>query len=154
MNTFLKFKKSGQSVPRTAAFSLVEVVLALGVVSFGLVSLMGLLTVGLKTFRDAMTTTTESEISQQLSNQLQLASFSALENTNQSSYYYFTEEGCATNAGSAIYSARIDPPVKFTVPGGDTSATPNTLKLVIYIWSKTSPQTTNAVPVQIANNGS
>ncbi len=154
MTTFPLSTKKMRNKPGPAAFSLVEVVLALGVVSFGLISLMGLLTVGLKTFHEAMGATTKAEIAQRLANQLQLASYSAISTNTTASYYYFTEEGLATNASGGIYSARIDPPTKFTVPGGDSTAAANTLKVVIYIWSKNSPQATNAVPIQIANNGS
>ena len=154
MNFIRGSKTRGRRRSHPAAFSLVEVVLALGVVSFGLISLMGLLTVGLKTFHDAMTTTTEAEISQQISNQLQLANFSTISTNTQPTYYYFTEEGVSTNAANAIYTAQVQPPQKLTVPGGDPTSTANTLTFEILIWSKNAPQTTNAAPVQIANNGS
>jgi uncharacterized protein (TIGR02598 family) len=146
------------------AFTLVEVVLALGVVCFGIISMLGLLTVGLKTFHDAMSQTTETEIAQQLANQLQLANFSTLAANKTGSTNYFTQEGIQlTNAAgsttaptSTVYTATINAPSVLTVPGGDSTSTitTNTMTFVISIWSVNSPQTTNAFAIQIANNGS
>jgi uncharacterized protein (TIGR02598 family) len=135
------------------AFTLVDVVLALAVVSFGMISMLGLLTAGLQTFHDAINATTEAEITQQLANQLQLASYANL-TTNGASTNYFTQEGVLTNATSYVYEATVSPPAKLTVPGGSTSYPTNTLTFIISVWSKSSPQVTNATPVQIANNGS
>ena len=138
------------------AFTLVEVVLALGVVSFGIISMLGLLTVGLKTFHDAMSQTTETEIAQQMANQLQLATFSTISSQSASTNYCFTQEGVLTNAANAVYFAKINAPSVLTVPGGSASSTltTNTLTFVISIWSANSPQTINAFAIQIANNGS
>jgi len=139
---------------RVRAFTLVEVVLALGVASFGLISMLGLLTIGLKTFHDAINTTTEAEITQQIANQLELANYSTISTNTTSTYYYFTQEGIATNADSAIYSAAVSAPVKLTVPGGNSAYSTNTLTFIISIRCKSSPQVTNAIPFHIANNGS
>lgn len=81
-----------------AAFTLVEVVLALGVASFGLISMLGLLSVGLRTAHDAISTTTEAEIRQQLANQLQLSNYSTIAASGATTYY-FTQEGFATRPG-------------------------------------------------------
>lgn len=135
-----------------AAFSLVEVVLALGVVSFGMISIVGLLGMGLKNFHDAIDTTTEAQITQRLANELQLGSYANLTNA-ASTNYYFTPEGLETNAGSAIYTATIAPPVNLTVPGAGASYPTNTMAFSISIWSKSAPQTTNVNAVYISNNG-
>jgi uncharacterized protein (TIGR02598 family) len=146
------------------AFTLVEVVLALGVVSFGLISMLGLLTVGLKTFHDAMSQTTETEIAQQISNQLQLANFSSISGIKNSSNYYFTQEGLQLTNGSStstapastVYTASVAAPSVLAVPGvtsSTSSLATNTMTFVISIWSVNSPQTTNAFAIQIANNG-
>ena len=135
-------------------FTLVEVVLALAVASFGLISMMGLLTVGLKTVRDAITTTTEAEISQQLSNQLQMSSYASLVASGQTTYY-FTQEGLPTTLSQAVYTAVINPPRKLTAPGGDINAPVSVLTFVISISLSKSPNLpANAIPVHIANNGS
>ncbi|MBN8710765.1 MAG: hypothetical protein BGO12_00785 [Verrucomicrobia bacterium 61-8] len=139
---------------KTTAFSLVEVVTALGIVSFGLVSMMGLLVAGIGTFREAVNATTEAQIAQQLANKMSLADYSAIV-TNSEKVYHFTQEGLPVqNAGEAIYSAKVSAPTKLLVPGATSDGVSNTSTVVISIWSKTSPESTNAIPLQIANNGS
>ncbi len=138
----------------THAFTLVEVVLALGVASFALLSMMGLLTVGLADFHDAMNASTETQIAQQLASQIELSDFSVASN-QAAGTYYFTDEGLATNAAGAVYSATVSAPAKLYVPGEPAnSSSTNTLTFLISISCKSSPQTTNVIPIQIANNGS
>jgi uncharacterized protein (TIGR02598 family) len=151
MRGFPRSKRKASSPVR--AFTLVEVVLALGVVSFAMISMMGLLTVGLKTFHEAINATTESEITQRLANELALSKYSSL-STSSLSNYYFTQEGIQTNSANAIYYATVSAPAKLNVPGGDPSYPTNTLTFIISISSKSSPQSTNAIPIHIANNGS
>jgi len=151
MKVLLPLRKKAGAPLR--AFTLVEVVLAMGVVSFAMISMMGLLTMGLKTYHDAINATTESEITQQLANQLELAKYSSI-STSTTSNYYFTQEGISTNAANAIYSATVSAPAKLNVPGGSASFPTNTLTFIISISSKSSPQVTNAIPIHIANNGS
>ncbi len=137
----------------SAAFTLVEVVLALGVASFGLISMLGLLSVGLRTAHDAISTTTETEICQQLANQLQLSNYSTI-STSGPTTYYFTQEGFATNQANAVYTATVSAPTTLTAPGNTPANSANMKSVVISIWSVSSPQHTNAVPIEIANNGS
>ncbi len=139
------------SFPRArfgAAFTLVEVVLSLGIVSMAIVPMMGLLTVGLNTFHDAVNTTTEIEITQQVAHDIQLGSF-----TNAASSYYFTSDGVATNSAAAFYYASVLPPAKLTVPGGDPQSATNTMTFVISVWCQNAPKVTNAVPIYVANTG-
>lgn len=63
---------------KTAAFSLVEVVLAIGVVAFAFVAIFGLLPVGLTTFREAMGTTVGGQIAQRVLNEAQQTDFDVL----------------------------------------------------------------------------
>lgn len=67
---------------RTArgGFTLVEVVLSIGVVSFVLVSMMGLLPVGMATQRQATSNMVESQIVQSLTNEILLTDFANLKN--------------------------------------------------------------------------
>jgi len=156
MNVHHLLRTRSRGAVSERAFTLVEVVLALGVASFGLIAMMGLLTVGLKTFHDTISQTTETEIAQQMANQLQLANFSSVSAQGASTNYGFTQEGLLTNTANALYFAKVSAPSVFTVPGGSTSSTlsTNTLTFVISIWCVSSPQTTNAISIQIANNGS
>jgi uncharacterized protein (TIGR02598 family) len=58
---------------RDGGFSLIEVVLAVGIISFCLVSLMGLLSVSMNTSKASTTATTDSLLFQRVVNQLRVA---------------------------------------------------------------------------------
>lgn len=62
---------------RTKAFSLVEVVLAIGVVSFAMMAMLGTLPVGLKSVRESRGQVTTANIVRQLQGELQQLSFKA-----------------------------------------------------------------------------
>lgn len=59
-------------------FSLIEVVLALGVISFAFVALFGLLPVGLNTFNNSIDSTMEAQIAESVMSQLKQDKFSTL----------------------------------------------------------------------------
>lgn len=86
------------------AFSLVEVVLALGIVSFAMVGILGMVPVGLASFRNAKNFTVESTIVQEVAGELQRAEFSSLAAAN----LYFDEQGLRVESAS-------DPSVLYTV---------------------------------------
>ena len=62
----------------TGSFSLIEVVIALGVVAFAFVALFGMLPVGLNAFNNSIDATTETQIAQNVISQLKQAKFSTL----------------------------------------------------------------------------
>ena len=142
------------------AFSLAEVLLALGVVSFALVALMSLLPVGLKSFRQADITMTEAQIAQSLVNQFQLAGF-----TNavamRTSTYNFTRDGhpvSGSNGSSAdtVYTVTVRTATNVALPNAATGGKPsaNILSVLFFITCKSSPQITNVIPAYISNDGS
>jgi len=63
---------------RRQAFSLIEICIALGIVAFAFVAMLGLLPVGLANFSKAMDTQTSTEIYQRLSAELQETEFDNL----------------------------------------------------------------------------
>lgn len=63
---------------RTAAFSLTEVVIALGVIAFAFVALLGMLPVGLNAFNNSIDSTMETQIAENVMSQLRQAQFSQL----------------------------------------------------------------------------
>ena len=62
----------------SGGFSLIEVVLALGVVAFAFVALFGMLPVGLNAFNNSIDSTIESQIAESVMSQLRQAKFSQL----------------------------------------------------------------------------
>lgn len=72
---------------KARGFSLIETVLAIGVVSFAMLGILGMIPLGLNNFRTAMTYTAESEIVQNLSNQVYREDYATLDSSTVSKYY-------------------------------------------------------------------
>ena len=144
------------------AFSLVEITLAMGIVTCSMLVVIGLLPVGLQTMQDSAVQYGLASISQQISSELQGMPFTAsesnsgyaitaLNDSGNSRVEYYTREGILTKADAtsmntfpyfkATYSTN-DP----TVPGA-TSSYPGNLQNVKvsvsypYQAPKTSQQT-------------
>lgn len=99
-----------------AAFSLVECVLALGVVGFAFVSLVGVIPVGLNTFRSAIDGTVSAQISQRVVAEARQAKFTELLALNKNSDadstqpvadYFFDDEGVPVAPPLHIYEASV-----------------------------------------------
>ena len=94
---------------------MVEVVLAVGVAAFALVTLMALLPAGLNTFKGSMNTSMGTQIAQRVFNDLQISDFSSIESTNR----FFDDQGTEltdSNAVNCIYWVQVN----ITNSSGDT----------------------------------
>jgi uncharacterized protein (TIGR02598 family) len=131
------------------AFSLIEVVLALGVVSVALLPLTGMLFVGLRIFDQAVSTTTQGEIAQQVVNQLQQSAY--VETNLGVRNLYFSQEGVVTTSAESIFTATVSQPEAFALPGAGT-ASPNVQRIRVDITSRFAPSQTNTFTVHLANN--
>jgi uncharacterized protein (TIGR02598 family) len=136
-------------------FSLIEVVLSLGIVSFAFVGLFGLLPVGLNAFTNSVDSTVESQIAENVLTNVKQAKFSnllTLADQNAGSNpalppvqgYYFDDQGKAvaanptsTTPANYVYSAGVQVYYDSSIPAGvQPSATS------ISIQSSTSSQAT------------
>lgn len=96
---------------RVHGFSLIEVIISLGIVSFALIGLIGLMPLGLSTLRQSITVNTETEISQTLAGEAQMLDFSKVTdpnsayNTDFPRYYNDVAERTATPPTSTTISA-------------------------------------------------
>jgi uncharacterized protein (TIGR02598 family) len=82
------------SRPRTfSGFSLVEVVLALGITSFSLLTILGLLPVGLNVLQEAGEASTRARIVQKLHGEILLMPFAKVEDQFAGRTLYFDETG-------------------------------------------------------------
>lgn len=88
------------------AFSLVETVLAIGLVAFGLVSLLGLMPVGLSTFRSAMNHSISSEIVGQVVSDLRLEDTASLESRT---LYFDAQAAQLADREGALYFVNVIP---------------------------------------------
>jgi len=134
-------------------FSLIEVVLSLGIVSFAFVGLFGLLPVGLNAFTNSVDSTVESQIAEnvltnvkqaKLSNLLTLADQNAGSNPALPPVqgYYFDDQGKAvaanptsTTPANYVYSAGVQVYYDSSIPTGVQPSS------IAYL-SSTSSQTT------------
>ncbi len=103
-----------------AGFSLVEVVLAVGIVAVAFVPLLGLMPIGLSTSRQAIDTTIEAEIVQQMTSQAQETNFSALTGLNSNAVVCFDGNGNITTSSGALYKASFSIPTTPANPSGST----------------------------------
>ena len=95
-------------------FSLVEVIMALGIVSFALMSLVALLPMGLGMVRDSATETALTSIEQTIRGELTQAKFSEI--ANMAGQTYFFDEAGLRLSGTAPVSERC-----FQVAGSGTT---------------------------------
>ena len=146
-------------------FSLAEVILSLGVVSFAMVSILGMLPVGLSMFNKAKTNTVEAQIVQGMSNDILLTDFMHLAAMADQSFY-FDNEGKPVAASSdtfdlqKIYTAVVRLrqlndssvfPVKLQTTANGTT-TDEAYNVQIVIENKTSPGEPRTYSVLVANN--
>jgi uncharacterized protein (TIGR02598 family) len=96
---------SAQNRNKASAFSLIEVVLALGIIAMAFVPLMGLLPVGLSNFRGSIDQTVVAQIVQRLGNEAQQSDF---ESVTAYAGRYFDDQAREVDASeSATYVARL-----------------------------------------------
>lgn len=133
-------------------FSLVEVVLALGILVFCLVALLGLIPSGLQSFRAAMTLTVESQIAQSISGDLQLTDFTNLKTMLATDVErHYDDQGIEVESGSplTVYTATIS----LNDLVSPANLPPEAIRNVqIRIVNKTTPTRESMYSVIVVNN--
>lgn len=115
MNTRLP-QQSGARGGRSG-FSLVEVTIAIGIVSFALVTLLGVVPVGLIATQDAMRQTARSQIIKQISSDLGMMPFAKLGGYLGSNQYY-DYNGCrSVGTNERIFVATMTNALPPSYPG-------------------------------------
>lgn len=150
----MKAGLSKESTWRTKAFSLVEVVIALGVISFAVLALIGLLPSGLSTLRDSVGQSRQAQILRAVAGRSEVTKFSALATNG----LYFDYDGLPVDtAAKSIYTVNILTNLPVYPGSTNAAAISNSLtSLRIQIIWKPSPQApgrTNIYPLQVANDG-
>ena len=144
------------------AFSLVEVTLALGIISFSLVAVLGLMPVGLTTMRQAMDASIEEQIVQKITGEVHLTPYSKLSTAMIGKSFYFDDQGLVVaTADNARFWATINDATT-TYPGSSAvpAKTPITdsirmlqLKLVAAPNLKTTKVSANYYRILVSNTG-
>jgi len=154
MNTPTAFVSSARSDRVCGGFSLVEITLSLGLVSFALVATLGLLPTGLSTLRSSMNQTVEAQILQSISSQAVISSFANLTDATA----YFDDEGLpVASQNLAYYTASLTSGAASFPGSANTVALTDSLKNVrVALVGRPSPSAagrTNIYTLQIANSG-
>ncbi len=105
-----------------SAFTLVEIALSLGIFSFAIMALLGLLPVALQTHREAKSSTVLAQIQQRLVAELLLTDGALIDAVavRQRNFDVEGRELTAAESESTVYSAKMEvSPV--SLPGGATS---------------------------------
>ena len=100
MKTFPRIKRLNR------AFSLVEVTLAMGIVGFAAATVLALLPTGLKSLRNSIEQTVESQISQQISSDILQTPFASVGTITK---YYDNEGFPVETASEAVFTAEVTP---------------------------------------------
>ncbi len=106
----MNLREAHLSKKRSQGFNLIEVTVALAVISFSCTCLLGLLPASMSAYHQAMGNTVEAEIVQSISNDLALNKFSTLSGyasapTTIPTYYYDNEGGILPGTTGHIYQA-------------------------------------------------
>jgi uncharacterized protein (TIGR02598 family) len=107
---------------RIRAFSLIEITMAIGIISFAFIALIGLIPVGLTTFHKAMDVSTNSRIVQQVVTDLQQGT-KTLSPTTTPPALYFDNDGDrqAARTTSTLYDVNTIIQSPSSLPGGTTT---------------------------------
>jgi len=134
-------------------FSLIEIAIALGILAFALIPVLGLMPIGLTTLRDTVDTTVSARIAQTVVNQAQQADYNSLPVTGGTTYY-FDEQGDlipnSTGALStgALYKASLQIGEPTAIPSGNlgiTSMDLATLTITVQLMSTKASRTLSAL---------
>lgn len=114
-------------------FTLVETTIAMGIVAFAMVPILGLVPMGLTTFRNAISVTAEAQIVQGLSNEILLTDYQLLTDKYSSEQVsYYSDEGEHLLSGgdaAALYQAKVV--LQDVSAPADSSVTPVASKCAI-----------------------
>lgn len=93
---------------RTTAFSLVEVTIALGILAFAIIPMIGLVSVGMKTLRSSMDVTVQIDVVRKTVGEATRIPFTDLTATFDNQLFYFDDEGIQQTSSNAqtIFVAR------------------------------------------------
>lgn len=144
---------------RRKAFSLIELTLALGIVSFAFVGIFALLPIGMTNMRTAIDTTVTHSIYQSILNDAQLTSFSRLVDPDGFMAEYrdgaaFDEQGNRLPVGEsdARYIATVKVITPVTIPGA-TAERQNLARVEVTVQAQFSDARPKVSFVVVPDNG-
>ncbi len=110
--------------------------MALGIISFGFLSIVGMLPLGMDTSRRAKDSTIEAQIRRLMVNQAQQTDFSRLAGLAERDALAFDAQGSLAGAERTLYRAAFDVTMSTDLPGSTSS---RLATVTIYILNTSSP---------------
>lgn len=107
------------------AFSLVETVLAIGIVSFALLPVFGMLPLGLNTFRHTVSNVISARIAQQLLNETMQTDYATLVATPHTLRYFDNQGIEVQSLSQSLYTAQISISTPTSLPNSSALDSPN-----------------------------
>jgi len=147
---------------RTRAFSLVEVTLAMALVSFAVITVIGLMPVGLSALHRVIDTTEEAQIVRQIGAQAVLTPYSQLNGAFSGQTFYYDQDGVLlTNSPAPMPPStryRAATTVVTPVYPGSSGATAlngnmSTVHIVLMDGPGAVASSTNFYNVEVPNSG-
>lgn len=143
--------KNRQQRPRTKGpcrgFTITEVALALGIVAFAFIPMLGLLPAGLNASREAIDTTLEAQIVQQMKGVALQSDYSNLSSLAASGKYYFDYQGNPSTEAKAVYRAGFEINSNTTLPNSGQTAKLATVTICV-LNIRSTGKDAEADPVQ------
>ena len=127
---------------RRAAFSMIELVLSLGVLSFAFVGLLGLLPAGMSTFGKAIDSSVTIQISQRVVDEAVESDFNTFISKAQAVRYFDDQANELPDKKGAIYYVNVRTVAPSLIPG---AADTNTNLAAITVQIATNPAGKNLV---------
>lgn len=119
--------------------------MAIGIVSFAILSVLGTMSVGLNTVRDAKKETTSAQIAAQIGSGMSQTPFANLATFATRGPYFFDDSGRKLDSlQSASFSAKVEA-VNTTYPGAPSDILTNSASKWRITVSSLRPGTTNAI---------
>ena len=160
---YMAASSSRKSIRSNIAFSLVETVLAIGIISFSILTILSLIPVGMKSVRSAMDHIAEAEIVQNISGTAILTPFSEMTNFNGQVFYYDQNGLLQTTATPDTRYWATTYLSNSVYPGSDTAPIPLSNSLVsieieiVHASSAAAATTAGSAPdffnIQVPNSG-
>jgi uncharacterized protein (TIGR02598 family) len=104
MKNRLPFHSRCRGCQSHRAFSLIEVILAIGIISFAMLPMLGMIAIGMTTFKSSLSETIQTQILQQLYAEVQQTSFANLSSV-LGTVRYFDGDGLEVSPDKMAYSS-------------------------------------------------
>jgi uncharacterized protein (TIGR02598 family) len=138
-----------------SAFSMIEVTIAIGIVGFALLAVLGNINTDSNIQRQAINATIQAQIMQNVMGALRQSDWSKISNTTSSGWsgtnLYFDSRGVVTDQAAAVYTATPTVSASVSLPGA--SANTNMARVSVQILKNGSTTESVTVSAIIANNG-